>query len=178
VFYEQRLAMLVQHRATDRILYSVRLYGACCKTWCVADLLVFRPGRENWRAHINTRNPIGMKGAVAKAYGKLIKTMWCGSAKSTSPSGFKSTVSKYAPQFSGYRQHDSQELLSFLLDGLHEDLNRVKKKPYIGLCDAGGHMAGLRAHRQPLPCVGRPQKRRIRMAGRMLWSLKRRGPPT
>ena len=26
---------------------------------------------------------------------------------------------------------DAQEFLAFLLDGLHEDLNRVKKKPYI-----------------------------------------------
>lgn len=29
-----------------------------------------------------------------------------------------------------------QELLSFLLDGLHEDLNRVKNKPYIKAKDA------------------------------------------
>ncbi|KAI9495262.1 hypothetical protein BDB00DRAFT_259923 [Zychaea mexicana] len=32
-------------------------------------------------------------------------------------------------------QHDSQELLAFLLDGLHEDLNRILKKPYIELPD-------------------------------------------
>ena len=38
---------------------------------------------------------------------------------------------RFAPQFSGYQQHDSQELVAFLLDGLHEDLNRVLKKPYI-----------------------------------------------
>jgi ubiquitin C-terminal hydrolase len=31
-------------------------------------------------------------------------------------------VSKFAPQFTGCRQHDCQELLRFLLDGLHEDL--------------------------------------------------------
>lgn len=37
----------------------------------------------------------------------------------------------HAPAFSGYAQHDSQELLAFLLDGLHEDLNRVLKKPYV-----------------------------------------------
>ena len=34
-------------------------------------------------------------------------------------------------QFSGYQQHDSQEFLNFLLDGLHEDLNRVKDKPFV-----------------------------------------------
>lgn len=33
--------------------------------------------------------------------------------------------------FSGYAQHDSQEFLTFLVDGIHEDLNRVKKKPYV-----------------------------------------------
>ena len=29
-------------------------------------------------------------------------------------------VGRFAPQFSGYQQQDSQELLTFLLDGLHE----------------------------------------------------------
>ena len=33
---------------------------------------------------------------------------------------------------------DAQELLSFLLDGLHEDLNRVLKKPYVQLPDSNG----------------------------------------
>jgi ubiquitin carboxyl-terminal hydrolase 4/11/15 len=28
-------------------------------------------------------------------------------------------------------QHDSQEFLGFMLDGLHEDLNRVTEKPYV-----------------------------------------------
>jgi len=34
------------------------------------------------------------------------------------------TIGKYAPCFNGFQQHDSQELLAFVLDGLHEDLNR------------------------------------------------------
>lgn len=33
----------------------------------------------------------------------------------------------------GYAQHDSQELLAFLLDGLHEDLNLVIEKPYVDM---------------------------------------------
>jgi hypothetical protein len=44
---------------------------------------------------------------------------------------FKYTIGQFAPRFNGFAQHDSQELTAFLLDGLHEDLNRVKKKPYI-----------------------------------------------
>ncbi|CAJ0943740.1 unnamed protein product, partial [Mesorhabditis belari] len=38
------------------------------------------------------------------------------------------TIGTFAPRFSGYAQQDSQELMAFLLDGLHEDLNRIKQK--------------------------------------------------
>jgi len=36
------------------------------------------------------------------------------------------TICKFAPQFAGNAQQDAQELLAFLMDGLHEDLNRIK----------------------------------------------------
>lgn len=39
------------------------------------------------------------------------------------------SICSHAAQFSGSDQHDSQEFLTFLLDGLHEDLNRVLTKP-------------------------------------------------
>ena len=54
-----------------------------------------------------------------------------GDTASVSPSSFKYQLGKFAPQFQGYGQQDSQELLAFLLDGLHEDLNRIKRKPYV-----------------------------------------------
>ena len=44
---------------------------------------------------------------------------------------FQKSICSHAPQFSGSDQHDAQEFLSFLLDGLHEDLNRVLQKPQI-----------------------------------------------
>ncbi len=50
----------------------------------------------------------------------------------------------HAPAFAGYQQHDSQELLAFLLDGLHEDLNRILKKPYVEKPDwEGGDLKDL-----------------------------------
>jgi ubiquitin C-terminal hydrolase len=54
-----------------------------------------------------------------------------GGVHSVAPRGFKMKLGRFASQFQGYQQQDSQELLSFLLDGLHEDCNRIKKKPYI-----------------------------------------------
>ena len=40
--------------------------------------------------------------------------------------------------FNGYNQHDAQEFLSVFMDGLHEDLNRVKQKLYAELKDSDG----------------------------------------
>ena len=67
----------------------------------------------------------------------LRQDLWFGSRSSVSPAGLKSAIAKFAPQFNGYSQQDSQEVLSFLLDGLHEDLNRVLKKPYLTLPVSG-----------------------------------------
>ena len=47
------------------------------------------------------------------------------------PWQFKSAVARHAPQFDGYDQHDAQELLQFVLDGLHEDVNKIKEKQYF-----------------------------------------------
>lgn len=93
---------------------------------------------------MNRDNPLGMGGAIADAFGALLTRIWASSGTSTSysPREFKSQLQRFAPQFSGYQQHDSQELVAFLLDGLHEDLNRVIKKPYVEKPDweGGGDM--------------------------------------
>nr|XP_006117683.1 ubiquitin carboxyl-terminal hydrolase 4 isoform X2 [Pelodiscus sinensis] len=93
---------------------------------------------DRYEAEINHDNPLGMRGEIAEAYAGLIKQMWSGRHSHVAPRMFKVQVGRFAPQFSGYQQQDSQELLAFLLDGLHEDLNRVKKKPYLELKDANG----------------------------------------
>uniref|UniRef100_A0A8C2J9W6 Ubiquitin carboxyl-terminal hydrolase n=1 Tax=Cyprinus carpio TaxID=7962 RepID=A0A8C2J9W6_CYPCA len=94
--------------------------------------------RNSYLEELNFTNPLGMKGEIAEAYADVIKQMWSGRHYSVVPRVFKTKVGHFASQFLGYQQHDSQELLSFLLDGLHEDLNRVKKKEYIELRDADG----------------------------------------
>ncbi|KAF8652791.1 hypothetical protein HU200_062689 [Digitaria exilis] len=93
---------------------------------------------EDYTREINTDNPLGLQGELAIAFGELLRKLWSSGRSSVAPRAFKSKLSRFAPQFSGYNQHDSQELLAFLLDGLHEDLNRVKKKPYIEAKDADG----------------------------------------
>ncbi|XP_076448226.1 ubiquitin carboxyl-terminal hydrolase 4-like [Babylonia areolata] len=91
-----------------------------------------------WQEELNKENPLGMRGEIAVSFAELIREMWSGICNYTVPRNFKIAVGRFAPQFSGYQQQDSQELMAFLLDGLHEDLNRIRKKPYIELKDASG----------------------------------------
>uniref|UniRef100_A0AAY4DF69 Ubiquitin carboxyl-terminal hydrolase 15 n=1 Tax=Denticeps clupeoides TaxID=299321 RepID=A0AAY4DF69_9TELE len=94
--------------------------------------------KDKYKEELNEDNPLGMKGEIAKAYAELIKQLWSGKFSYVTPRPFKTQVGRFAPQFSGYQQQDSHEFLAFLLDGLHEDLNRIRKKPYIQLKDADG----------------------------------------
>lgn len=92
----------------------------------------------DYSREINHENALGMDGEIALAFGDLIRKLWAPGATPVAPRMFKSKLARFAPQFSGFNQHDSQELLAFLLDGLHEDLNRVKCKPYIEAKDGEG----------------------------------------
>lgn len=96
---------------------------------------------DKWRPDLNTDNPLGHNGAVAKSYAGLLKDMYApNSLSSFAPRNFKNVIGKYGPSFSGWQQQDSQEFLLFLLDGLQEDLNRVKKKPYVEKPDSTDEM--------------------------------------
>lgn len=93
----------------------------------------------NYRLEINERNNLGTGGKLVVAYAELMKEIWLGDKSVAEPIDFKQQIGTFAPQFSGRLQHDSQELLSFLLDGIHEDLNRVKDRPYIEDKDCDGN---------------------------------------
>lgn len=93
------------------------------------------------KGELNFENPLGNHGDVAKAYEALLEEIYRDpSPTSVAPRHFKTTIGRYAPSFSGWGQQDSQEFLGFLLDGLQEDLSRVKKKPYIEKPDSTDEM--------------------------------------
>ncbi|GAA5997929.1 uncharacterized protein JCM10292_006915 [Rhodotorula paludigena] len=82
-----------------------------------------------YRKDINTINPLGTKGALANAVAELIRALWAQQYHFLSPVTFRENICRVAPQFRGSDQHDAQEFLGFLLDGLHEDCNYVVHKP-------------------------------------------------
>ncbi|XP_066270797.1 ubiquitin carboxyl-terminal hydrolase 8-like isoform X2 [Branchiostoma lanceolatum] len=98
---------------------------------CAATLLSEYFLKETYKFDINRENKLGCNGEVAEEFAAVIKALWSGQYRSIAPRDFKCSVGKYNSQFANFNQQDSQEFLLFLMDGLHEDMNRVKKREYI-----------------------------------------------
>uniref|UniRef100_A0A8C8FJ61 ubiquitinyl hydrolase 1 n=1 Tax=Oncorhynchus tshawytscha TaxID=74940 RepID=A0A8C8FJ61_ONCTS len=89
---------------------------------------------------INCKNPLGTGGRLAIGFAVLLRALWKGTHHAFQPSKLKAIVASKASQFTGYAQHDAQEFMAFLLDGLHEDLNRIQNKPYTETVDSDGRL--------------------------------------
>jgi len=92
---------------------------------------------DSWRRDLNRANPLGKGGRVAEEYAALLQNVFSDEHSVIDPKNFKSVI-ELDERFCGWGQQDSQELLAFLLDGLHEDLNRVKDKLNIENVQSNG----------------------------------------
>ena len=95
---------------------------------------------NEYAKELNPSNVLSHGGKVAKAYAGLLHGIFTPNQSSFAPREFKSIIGRFGPSFSGYGQQDSQEFLAFLLDGMHEDLNRIMKKPYTEKPDSTDEM--------------------------------------
>ncbi|KAG5368200.1 Ubiquitin carboxyl-terminal hydrolase 12 [Yarrowia sp. C11] len=96
----------------------------------------------HYESEINKDNPIGKNGDVALAFAELVRRLYLDKSNTYAPRQFKSIVGEYGPQFAGYGQQDSQEFLAYLLDSLHEDLNRILQKPATTKPELDPELAG------------------------------------
>lgn len=96
-----------------------------CLIHCIEFIRYFlNPTDTNdWRKNINTNNQNGTKGELVTSFVNLIKDVWCGKYVSIRPIKLKESIDKFTNQFRGTQQQDAHELLTFLLNGIHEDLN-------------------------------------------------------
>ena len=109
-----------------RLVGMQNLGNTCFINTCVQCLSNLDPFGDFFLAnqHIFQLNKhSSMKGTLALSFGELLHKVCHGTAfSSVAAATLRDQVGKFAPQFTGVRQHDCQELLRFLLDGLHEDL--------------------------------------------------------
>ena len=101
--------------------------------------------RGLYKRDMNVDNALGCKGKLAESFHLLLEQTHSHSAScadqrepgkcvpvdsSVSPHYISRCVSDFSTERQDFvTKPDSHELIAFLLDGLHEDLNRVKRKP-------------------------------------------------
>lgn len=87
---------------------------------------------SKFESQLNPNNRKSSHGQIARVYRSFLEDLCNGPPKGARDPSIlrRAIVSKYT-RFSNFGQHDSQELLGSLLDGLHEDMNQSSY--------AGGH---------------------------------------
>lgn len=90
----------------------------------------FKENPDVFKKEINTNNALGLNGKSAICFGILMRQLWAGNVQYLAPSKLREMIASKYTHFRGFEQQDTQEFLCSLLSLLHEDLNRVAKKPF------------------------------------------------
>lgn len=96
----------------------------------LAEYFVMDQYKEDLKLRKGQTKKFGTRGEVTEKLAILLKSLWSCQYNAQISSDFKSIVGKYGVQYRGYAQHDAQEFLLWLLDKIHEDLNRATKRKY------------------------------------------------
>lgn len=81
---------VIRRKGQRKIVYSYALVCVYRHSFHVSDIGLLEQGK------------------LALAFGDLLRKLWAPGATTVYPEMFKSTIASFAPQFSGYNQHDSQ----------------------------------------------------------------------
>lgn len=109
------------------------------------DLLTLYFLSEQYKDEINTNTKYGSGGQIAEAYHDLVNKLWIENRPHVHPINFRQIFVNFVKQFAGFSQQDSHEMLTFMLDGLHEDLNRNIDKKYVELSEQKENETDLEA---------------------------------
>ena len=138
--YFQNINEKINYKITDESALGVKgikNIGNTCyintSIQCLSNCLELRNYFLFGNPHkdINTNNILGYKGLVAYGFEYIIKRLWLDKEKVLDISKFKNAMGVCNDRFSGMNQQDTHEFVTFLIDSLHEDLNRVNNKAYI-----------------------------------------------
>ncbi|GAA5909250.1 hypothetical protein JCM8208_005624 [Rhodotorula glutinis] len=103
--------------------------SAVLQALVATDALAHFFSNDDYRDEINTTSRLGLRGALAKSFARLVQVIRGGEYRSASPVQLRDTIGRLSDRFLEPTQQDAHEVLLTLLDGLHEDLNLVVDPP-------------------------------------------------
>jgi len=81
---------------------------------------------KKYAGHINEKSQT--RGEIAIEFSEVVGALWSGQYKSIAPADFKKAIGKFKESFRSNDQQDAHELLVYLMEWLHNDINEVKIK--------------------------------------------------
>lgn len=92
-----------------------------CLAACFPLARYFTSGQ--WKNDVCVSNPLGYRGNIAKEFAKVLRDLSSDDNSVIAPVDLRHELGRTRPEFASNEQQDAQELLNFLLDAIHEDLN-------------------------------------------------------
>jgi hypothetical protein len=95
---------------------------------------------SRYHKDINTTSVDTTRGKFVSEFAALVKDMWLKPYPSSviQPVPFRRLLGRLNADYSTFQQQDAHDVLVYLLDRLHEDVNRVIKKPYVENSEGNG----------------------------------------
>eukprot|EP00826_Nyctotherus_ovalis_P053964 TRINITY_DN7045_c0_g1_i23.p1 TRINITY_DN7045_c0_g1~~TRINITY_DN7045_c0_g1_i23.p1 ORF type:complete len:603 (+),score=131.00 TRINITY_DN7045_c0_g1_i23:1334-3142(+) len=125
--------------ATVTATITIACYMNAC-IQCLANtvhLKEFFLDGETWKSHVNIKNRTNLPEIFVNSFAKLVEQLWTSNEFFVKPTTFKEVVCYINKYFQGREQHDAQEFLLFLINGLSDSMNLCTNRPSIDLCWPG-----------------------------------------
>ena len=112
----------------DPILVGLNNIGATC--YMNATLQCLSNTKKLTEYFLKEFKNDNLNKIMTNEYYKVIKNLWNreNNNKSYSPNSFKEVLSKENPLFAGIQANDSKDLINFLIERFHQELNIINKK--------------------------------------------------
>lgn len=118
-------------------LVGLQNFGNTCYMNSALQCLLHNPTIKEYflsgayRTEANPNNVLGTNGVLLEHLADFFRVFFTVKSKEISPFRLKKEIDNFNQTFEAYRQHDAQEFFNYLLDVIHEDSNRVIKRPYL-----------------------------------------------
>ena len=110
----------------------VNVGATCYMNATIQCLAHVRPLTKNLLNFQNTNKMDGNKYKLTKSYKEVLDNLWLNNninnfVNHYTPNNFKNIISEMNPLFAGIQANDSKDLVLFMLETMHNELNEPKK---------------------------------------------------